>query len=82
MARINENFTFFSFYFKKNITLFNLDAIFLKIAIKICEFYTSNGLAIDHSQLLRKGDRLFNIVGKMEAYTSAPVPPNLQQTTK
>lgn len=39
---VNPNLTFYSFYFKKNHYLFNLDAIFLKIIIKICDFHNNH----------------------------------------
>lgn len=39
---INSNLTFYSFYLKKGNYLFNIDAILLKIIIKICDFHNAH----------------------------------------
>jgi hypothetical protein len=57
------------------VTLFNLDAILLKIVIKMCEHFNLHAEPrIDLTGMIRNGDRFFDIANKMMKYTSEIVP--------
>ena len=38
---LHANYTFYSYYLRKNYILFSLDSILLKLALKICDHYNS-----------------------------------------